>query len=1061
MPDQQNRAEQIFAAALEMSDAAARAAFVQGECAGDDALRSEVESLLAAHERADAFMQTERFGPWIASSAGAGRGTSATTGAEAGAPDRVAGEIVRAPSEKSGDRIGRYKLLEQIGEGGFGTVWMAEQEEPVRRRVALKIIKLGMDTREVVARFEAERQALALMDHPHIAKVFDGGATESGRSFFVMELVRGQRVTEYWDQKKLPMRERLDLFMQVCQAVQHAHQKGIIHRDLKPSNILVTVNDGIAVPKVIDFGVAKATGQRLTDKTLFTKFQQLLGTPAYMSPEQAEMTSVDIDTRSDIYSLGVLLYELLTGRTPFDTKELLRAGMEAMTRTIREQDPVRPSARLSTLTAMELTTVAQQRRTEAPKLINLVRGDLDWVVMKCLEKDRARRYDAANGLARDIERHLNNEPVVACPPSRAYRFRKLVRRNKLVFGAAAAVLAALLLGLGISTWMFFRERAGRREQARLRKEALVEKAKAQTEAAKSEQVAAFLKDMLRGVDASVARGRDTTMLKEILDKTALRISKDLTNQPDVEADLGYTIAMVYLELVQSREAEAMHRKVLALRRKLFGDDDARVAASLTGVASALLNQGKVAEAEQMAREALAIQRRVRGNNDQDIADSLNALGVALKNQGKLTEAETTLSEGATIQRQLLGDSGKVAALLHSLALTLQAQGKLAESETLHREALEMCRRLGLVGPRVNFLLRTLTTALIDQGKMVEAEIVIQELLARGNDDKQRAIALDNLAIVLVEQGRLAEAESMLRESLAISIKARLDDTSSLKLLADLLKRQEKMSEAEALYGEWLQSLHARLPSDDPALAAALATCTSELLVQEKFAEAEPLARECLAIREKQLPDDWLTFSARSTLGGCLLGQKKYSDAASLLLSGYQGMKQREHKIPPVGKARLKETIQRLVRLYEATERPDQVAQWKTELTQWYRMEIARYREVAEGGGKALLWDDHRAQFFSPIHALNGLAWLLATCEDAAVRDGPGAVAYAKKAVAATNRKIPAALATLAAAYAEAGEFAKAIGIQKEAIALEHRESLKKDLAARLRLYESNTPYREP
>jgi len=360
------------------------------------------------------------------------------------------------PTPDAGERIGRYKLLEKIGEGGCGVVYMAEQEEPVRRRVALKVIKPGMDTREVIARFEAERQALALMEHPHIAKVFDGGATDAGRPYFVMELVRGLRVTDYCDKKNLPTRQRLDLFVQVCQAVQHAHQKGIIHRDLKPSNILVTVNDGVPVPKVIDFGIAKATGQRLTDKTLFTKFQQLIGTPAYMSPEQAEMTSLDIDTRSDIYSLGVLLYELLTGRTPLDTKALLRAGMEAMLRTIREQEPVRPSARLSTLAAIEQTTVAQQRQTDAPKLINLVRGDLDWIVMKALEKDRTRRYETANSLAMDIHRHLNNEPVIARPASTAYKLQKAWRRNKVVLASVAAVVTALIVGLTVSIWQAVR-----------------------------------------------------------------------------------------------------------------------------------------------------------------------------------------------------------------------------------------------------------------------------------------------------------------------------------------------------------------------------------------------------------------------------------------------------------------------------------------------------------------------------------------------------------------------------------------------------------------------------
>jgi serine/threonine protein kinase len=322
---------------------------------------------------------------------------------------------------------------------------MADQEEPVRRRVALKVIKLGMDTKSVIARFEAERQALALMDHPNIAKVLDAGCSESGRPYFVMELVKGIKITDYCDQNKLPTRERLRLFAQVCQAIQHAHQKGVIHRDIKPSNILVTLYDGVATPKVIDFGIAKATQQRLTDKTLFTAFEQFIGTPAYMSPEQAEMSSLDIDTRSDIYSLGVLLYELLTGRTPFDAKELLRAGLDEIRRVIREEEPVRPSTRLSTMLAADRTEVATQRQADPAKLTRLLHGDLDWIVMKALEKDRSRRYETANGLALDVQRYLTDEPVVAGPPSSLYRFRKFVRRNKLAFAAVSAVLGTLVV----------------------------------------------------------------------------------------------------------------------------------------------------------------------------------------------------------------------------------------------------------------------------------------------------------------------------------------------------------------------------------------------------------------------------------------------------------------------------------------------------------------------------------------------------------------------------------------------------------------------------------------
>src|SRR4030095_6149356 len=317
------------------------------------------------------------------------------------------------PVAKVGESIGRYKLLQQIGEGGCGVVYMAEQEEPVRRRVAVKVIKIGMDTKSVMARFDAERQALAMMDHPNIAKVLDAGATETGRPYFVMELVRGQKLTDFCDENTLSTEARLKLFIEVCHAIQHAHQKGIIHRDIKPSNILVTVNDGVPVPKVIDFGIAKATsGQQLTGKTIYTAVEQFIGTPAYMSPEQAVLTSLDIDTRSDIYALGVLLYELLTGKTPFDAKELLAIGLDAMRRTIREQEPQRPSTRISTLAQDELSTTAQRRGIEAPKLLSELRGDLDWIVMKALEKDRAHRYETANGLAADIKRHLDNEPVV-------------------------------------------------------------------------------------------------------------------------------------------------------------------------------------------------------------------------------------------------------------------------------------------------------------------------------------------------------------------------------------------------------------------------------------------------------------------------------------------------------------------------------------------------------------------------------------------------------------------------------------------------------------------------
>ena len=452
----------LFDAVRNLKDSETRSAFLDQVCKDTPDLRARIESLLAVEETAEDFFAGAASARMILPS-GNGEGTAQRSPSNGAL---TTGNV--AVTEDLGQTIGHYQLLRRLGEGGCGVVYMAQQKEPVRRLVALKIIKLGMDTESVIARFQAERQALALMDHPNIAHVMDAGATETGRPYFVMELVRGVRITHFCNENQLSTPQRLELFIQVCHAIQHAHQKGVIHRDIKPSNVLVTSHDGVPVPKVIDFGIAKATEGRLTDNTAFTAYEQFVGTPAYMSPEQAEMGGLDVDTRSDIYSLGVLLYELLTGRTPFDTKKLLASGVEEIRRTLREREPPPPSTLLTTLGNTELKSVAAQRQAEPPRLILSLRGDLDWIVMKALEKDRRRRYETANGLAMEVQRYLNNEPVVARPPSRFYRFRKLVRRNRVVFAAVAAVTAALVFGLSLSTWLFFEERKAREEAERAR-----------------------------------------------------------------------------------------------------------------------------------------------------------------------------------------------------------------------------------------------------------------------------------------------------------------------------------------------------------------------------------------------------------------------------------------------------------------------------------------------------------------------------------------------------------------------------------------------------------------
>jgi eukaryotic-like serine/threonine-protein kinase len=519
--DASDRVQEIFASALELGPEE-RARYIDEQCGGDELLRAQVGSLLESFDLAgqEGFLDHPTQG---------------------GTPTEPATPSGSEPtgSERVGSTIGAYHLLEKIGEGGFGTVYIAEQREPIRRRVALKIIKLGMDTRQVIARFEAERQALAMMDHPGIARVFDAGATDLGRPYFVMELVRGEPITVFCDRQRLSVGERLELFRAVCSAVQHAHQKGVIHRDIKPSNVLVLMEDGRPAPKVIDFGIAKATELRLTEKTIFTEFRQFVGTPAYMSPEQAGLTHGDIDTRSDVYSLGVLLYELLTGVTPFDTRSLLEAGYGEIQRVIREVTPPRPSTRLSA--AGSIADVARSRGSEPRKLGTLVRGDLDWIVMKALEKDRARRYESASAFAADVGRYLSDEPVEATPPSAAYSARKFIRRHRVAFAFGSALFAALTMGLLGTTAFALRAQ-------HLGKIATAEAAAARVELERATEIKALLSGMLSSLSPEIAMGRDTTVIRSLLEIAGARIEQGQISDPLVRAEIAATIAQVYVTL---------------------------------------------------------------------------------------------------------------------------------------------------------------------------------------------------------------------------------------------------------------------------------------------------------------------------------------------------------------------------------------------------------------------------------------------------------------------------------------------------------------------------------
>jgi serine/threonine protein kinase/Tfp pilus assembly protein PilF len=739
------------------------------------------------------------------------------------------------------ERIGPYKILQVIGEGGMGYVYEAEQTEPVRRRVALKVIKTGMDTRQVVARFEAERQALAVMAHPNIAKVLDAGATDDGRPFFVMELVRGLPVNEYCDVHKLSVSQRLQLFVLVCQAVQHAHQKGVIHRDLKPSNVMVAEEGGVAEPKVIDFGIAKATGQQLTEKTLVTEHGQAIGTPAYMSPEQAERSGLDVDTRTDIYSLGVMLYELLVGRLPLDPSDLgVHAFMAQL--VMRETDPPTPSARLSSLGDAQ-KRIADHRHVDPSALRRELKGDLDWITMKAMEKDRTRRYESANGLALDIQRFLKNEPVLARPPSAQYRFGKFVRRHRAVVFAGSIVAFGLVAGAVMATVGMVRA---------TRAEAL-----AAREAAAAQQVADFLVSIFEVSDPGETQGNSITA-RELLDAGAARIETELADQPVVQARLMSTIGYVYYQLGLYNRAASLLEEARIVSERELAPDDLAVANVLNQLAILYRDQGRQVEAEDLFLRALAIREGAEGLGGPDIASTLTNLGSLYAEQGRYEEAEALLRRAVEIDSTAFGPTDpRTMANISNLAVNLWYQGRLDEAEPLFRRVLEIEEETkGPDHPDVGESLNNLGALYWMMERYADAEPLYERAYsifenALGPDHPYTAAVLNNLGETFWIQGKYADAERMYLRSLTIKQEQQPGHptvATTLYNLGNLYRDMESYDVAEDYYNRALEIRERELGPESSGVAEVLEAYAAMLRAANRDGEAERLEARALAIR---------------------------------------------------------------------------------------------------------------------------------------------------------------------------------------------------------------------
>lgn len=864
-----------------------------------------------------------------------GRRRPVPVGEASGTPPRDVSVTVH---EEAGSFVGPYRLLEMLGQGGFGIVYLAEQTEPIRRRVALKIIKLGMDTRQVVARFEAERQALAMMDHPNVAKVFDAGSTGHGRPYFVMELVQGVPITDYCDRHKLGTRERLELFIQVCDAVQHAHQKGIIHRDIKPSNVLVTVRDERPVPKVIDFGVAKAISHRLTAETIYTEQGMLIGTPAYMSPEQAEMTGLNVDTRTDIYSLGVLLYELLVGTMPFDVKTFREAGFAEIQRIIREEEPPKPSTRLSRLGG-ESIAVALKRQTDAPTLIGQLRGDLDWIIIRAMDKDRTRRYGAASELAADLRRHLNHEVVLASPPRAAYRVRKFVRRHRLGVAAGAAVATALVLGIVGTTWMAIIARQRGAAETEQRKLAQASAELARQEAARARAVQRFLvEDMLSSVDPSGNAAPDVKV-RDVLDAAAQNVGEAFSDQPEVETVVHTTLGAMYDALGLYEKAERELRMAIKLGEGRLGAEHQDMMAAKYYLIDAVGARADP-EAITLGTEVLRWRRQHFGPEHPDTLKVMNTLGGICLLCGKSEEGEQLLQETLDLRRRVLGTAhADTCETLWVMGISRIAREDLKQAVEVLREAVDCYQAARGEESLWTFRAQTaLAKALSGLGHFHQAVQLLREACTAherliGEDSADYLACRVNLAWALIAVGQYEEAEAICRAALP-TLRLRLGSDSVPELtarhgIATCLLHNGPPDAAEAEFAELVRIL-SRIanPYLDLRRVLVLSDVSALRVRQGRPEEAEHEALKAYELARSALgPGHSATSLAREALGHALAASGRHAEAEQNFLAAYGELQSLFGEADP----RVQHVLRGLADNYDRWGRTEDAAKWRARL----------------------------------------------------------------------------------------------------------------------------------